>query len=79
MLTGLTLESQMMARPGRTGFSIDSAKSSCKAGGSIARGKNCRVLIDFAPTAAGAAADNLIVTGNFTNSGQRVPLLGIGR
>ena len=77
MITNLGLESQMVSEPA-TGFAIDTARSSCHAGDSIARGKSCTVYISFTPSAQGASADNLVVTGNFLNSGERVALIGIG-
>ena len=77
MITNLGLESQMVSEPA-TGFAIDTARSSCHAGDSIARGKSCTVYISFTPSAQGASADNLVVTGNFLNSGEWVALIGIG-
>ena len=77
MITSLGLESQMVSEPA-TGFSIDNARSSCHAGDSIARGKSCTVYISFMPPAQGASSDNLVVTGDFTNSGYHVALFGLG-
>ncbi len=72
-ITGVALQSA------NAGFSIDSAKTTCAPGGSIAAGKSCRVAIIFAPVLSGPASDTLLVTGNMTNSGAAVTLAGIGR
>jgi len=72
MITGIDL-------PSGSGFAIDTARSTCTAGMSLARGKSCRVAITFTPPGGGAFSDNLAVTGNFNNSGQLVGLLGTGR
>jgi hypothetical protein len=61
-----------------TGFAIDTAKSTCTAGGSLAIGKACRIYLTFTPTGAGPAIDNVLLSGNFENSGQRVALAGTG-
>ena len=77
MITSLGLQSQVTAGPA-TGFAIDGARSSCQVGDAIARGKSCRVYMSFTPPAQGGSSDNLVVTGNFTNSGYHVALFGLG-
>jgi len=64
---------------GGSGFEIDAARSTCTAGTALARGKVCRIALTFTPPGVGAFADNLTITGNFTNSGTPVGLLGTGR
>ncbi len=76
-ITGVVLASHISGTP--SGFAIDLAKSSCAMGGSIARGKKCRVAITFAPLNGGAKTDSLLITGNVSNSGQPVSLAGVGR
>ena len=74
----LMITSLGLASAPASGFEIDGNKSSCHVGDSIARGKSCTVYIAFAPPAQGAYSDNLVVTGNFTNSGHHLPLFGTG-
>ncbi len=62
-----------------SGFVIDEVKSTCKVGAAIARGKSCKVAITFTPPGLGAYADNVLLTGNLTNSGQPVGLSGTGK
>jgi hypothetical protein len=64
-------------RAGGNGFAIDQARTTC--GATLAKGKICRVGITFTPPGVGAYSDNFMVTGNFTNSGQIVGLLGSGK
>ena len=61
-----------------TGFAIDTTKTTCAAGLSLAPGRRCRVGIFFQPTASGPATDALVVNGNMSN-GASIPLSGIGR
>jgi hypothetical protein len=77
MITSLGLESQMTGEAA-TGFEIEGLKSSCHVGDSIARGKSCTVYIVFAPPARGPWSDNLVITGDFTNSGYHIALFGLG-
>ena len=72
-ITGVMLQTQ------NAGFSVDSAKTTCTTGGSIAAGKSCRVAIIFTPVAEGAAKDVLLIFGNMTNSGEPIPITGTGR
>ena len=74
----LMITSLGLASAPASGFEIDSLKSSCHVGDSIASGRSCTVFIAFAPPGQGASSDNLVVTGNFTNSGHHLPLVGIG-
>jgi hypothetical protein len=77
MITGVALASQKSGTP--SGFAIDLAKSSCVAGGSLARGKKCRVAITFTPMSGGAKTDSVVITGNVSNSGAPVSLEGVGK
>jgi hypothetical protein len=62
-----------------TGFTIQSARSTCFGGSSIALGKGCKVFLTFAPVKSGTAIDSVVITGNFDNSGQPVALVGVGK
>jgi hypothetical protein len=77
MIAGIELRSQMLGYT--SGFAIDAAKTTCTTGAPIARGKSCKVAITFTPPGIGAYADNLMLTGNITNSGQPVGLTGTGK
>ncbi len=73
----IELRSQTMGNT--TGFVIDDAKTTCKAGTPLARGKSCRVAITFTPPGIGAYSDQLMLTANVTNSAQPIGLTGVGK
>ncbi|HVN27319.1 MAG TPA: hypothetical protein VMT64_02475, partial [Candidatus Binataceae bacterium] len=66
-------------RSGGNGFAVDQSRTTCMSGGAIAPGKACRIAITFTPPGLGTFADNVIITGDFTNSGALVGLHGTGR
>jgi len=76
-ISGIELRSQMIGY--NSGFAIDASKSTCAVGTALARGKKCRVAITFTPPSVGIEADNLMITGNVTNSGAPIELLGMGK
>lgn len=73
-ITAVALQSQTPS-----GFTIDSARTTCIAGSSIAAGRSCKVAIIFAPTASGLASDTLMITGDMTNSGAPIAITGTAR
>jgi hypothetical protein len=77
-ISGIGLESQQDDEP-TTGFTIQTAKSTCSVGDSIALGKECLIRVTFAPLRTGPVVDGLVVTGNFDNSGFRIGLAGTGK
>jgi hypothetical protein len=60
------------------GFGIDSSRTTCRAGQSIAAGKSCKVAIVFSPIASGPWNGILQITGNMSNPGS-ISLSGAGR
>jgi len=78
MIMGVALQSQLNASA-PTGFVIQTARSTCAAGSSIALGKGCKVFLTFMPLKTGAATDRLLITGNFDNSGEGAALSGVGK
>lgn len=76
-INGVGLRSQMMGSS--SGFTIEGSMSTCAMGTVLARGKRCRIALTFTPPAVGIESDNLMITGNVTNSGQPIELLGIGK
>jgi hypothetical protein len=78
IITEIALQSQI-SELAPTGFAIQSAKSTCTVGGELALGKACRIYLSFTPQGVGPAIDNVLISGNFENSGQRVALAGTGR
>jgi hypothetical protein len=77
-ITGIALRSQIN-QSAPTGFAIQTGRSTCAAGSSIALGKGCRVFMTFTPLIKGNVIDGLVITGNFSNSGHPVALIGTGR
>jgi hypothetical protein len=77
-ISGIGLESQQDDEP-TTGFTIQTAKSTCSVGDSIALGKECLIRVTFAPLRTGPVVDGLVVTGTFDNSGFRIGLAGTGK
>jgi hypothetical protein len=64
---------------GTAEFVIDPARTTCVAGLSLPRGRNCRVGIHFAPTVTGPQTDTLVVTDNASNGPHQVQLKGAGK
>jgi len=59
-------------------FQIDAAKTTCVRGVGLARGKSCRIGLQFAPTTSGRQTATLVVTDNASNGPQQVMLRGSG-
>ncbi len=78
VVNGIALQSQISVLP-PTGFTIDSLRSTCVDESPLAPGKQCRIVLKFAPLAVGPVIDSLVITGNFANSGEPVALVGVGR
>ena len=78
IITGIALQSQEEDTPA-TGFTIQTAKSTCSVGGMIPLGKACLIRMTFTPKQVGTVDDTLVITGNFGNSGERIGLVGTGR
>ena len=76
-ISGIQMRSQLMGVA--SGFVIDGSKSTCAMGTALARGKRCRVAITFTPPSEGIESDNLVISGNVTNSGQAIGMVGIGK
>ncbi len=77
-IAGVALQSQISSFP-PTGFAIQTSKTTCVAGASIALKKSCKVFLTFTPLKSGTALDSLVITGNFNNSGNPVALVGVGK
>jgi hypothetical protein len=77
-ITAIALQSQISAQA-PTGFAVQISRSTCAGGGSIALGKGCKIFVTFAPVGDGTVIDSLVITGNFSNSGQPVALIGTGK
>jgi hypothetical protein len=77
IITEIALQSQISGLT-PTGFALDNSKSTCTVGAALGLGKTCRIYLTFMPVGPGPAIDNVLITGNFENSGQRVALAGTG-
>ncbi len=60
-------------------FLIDAARTTCVNGMSLARGKTCRIGVQFAPSATGPQTAMLVVSDNSSNGPHQVLLKGSGR
>jgi hypothetical protein len=59
-------------------FVIDAARTTCVDGLSLARGKNCHVGVQFAPTSSGVQSNTLVVTDSSSNGPHQILLKGTG-
>jgi hypothetical protein len=78
MITGVTFQSEISRLPA-VGFAIQTKKTTCVSGVSVAAGKSCKVVVRFTPLKTGQAIDALVITGTFLESGQPVALVGTGK